>query len=74
MSTTTKPCTNGPRHTWSWVKNVANGQINGRGARFTLRGLYRCACGQQKAGAANNDGPDLRGLLGTPSSTTTAQP
>lgn len=69
MTERAKPCKTGPRHTWAWVKNVANAQIGGRSARFTLRGLYRCTCGQQKVGAANHNGPDLRGLLA--SSTTT---
>ncbi len=73
MKTTTKPCTNGPRHTWTWAKNTTTARIGANTARFSLRGLYRCACGQQKAGPANHNGPDLRELV-TPSSTTTAQP
>lgn len=61
---TTKPCTTGPRHSWGWVKNVANTQVGGRSVKVTLRGLYRCACGAKKTGAPNHAGPDLRGLVG----------
>lgn len=64
MTSTTKPCPLGQRHTWVWGKNVTNAQIGGRSARFTLRGLYRCACGAKKIGAPNHDGPDLRGVVG----------
>lgn len=59
-----KPCINGPRHTWAWRKNVTNSQIGGRSAKFSLRGLYRCACGAVKVGAPNHDGSDLFGLVG----------
>lgn len=74
MTARTKPCKNGPRHAWSWVKNLTTAQAGGRVTRFRLHGLYRCACGQQKVGAPNHDGPDLRALIGIPSSTTSTQP
>lgn len=61
--TPTKPCSIGPRHAWMWVKNVTNSQIGGRSASFTLRGLYRCACGAKKIGAPNHDGPGLLGVI-----------
>lgn len=46
MTAPTKPCKNGPRYKWTWLKNVASSQVGGRGtyAYFTLRGLYRCEC------------------------------
>ncbi len=60
-------CTLGPRHTWAFVKNVSVGtmSITGRGssAHFSLKGLYRCACGAQKRGAYNPNGADLRQLV-----------
>lgn len=65
MSAPIPPCTNGPRHTWAWAKNITNAQIGGRSAKFSLRGLYRCACGAKKVGAPNHDGPDLRGIVGS---------
>lgn len=52
-----KPCTQGARHTWAWLKNVTNSQIGGRGASFSLRGVYRCACGAKKVGAPNHNAP-----------------
>lgn len=47
----TKQCTNGPRHTWEWVKDVTlqtsprPGYIN-----FSRKGVFKCACGQRKYG------------------------
>lgn len=52
-----KPCTHGPRHKWTWLKNTTSGQIGGRGASFSLRGIYRCACGERKAGVPIHDAP-----------------
>lgn len=68
MTVPTKPCKIGPRHKWTWLKNVASSQVGGRGvyAYFTLRGLYRCACGAQKIGGPSNSGPDLRDLFYEP--------
>jgi hypothetical protein len=65
----TKPCTQGPRHTWTFVKNASVGSLThtarGSVGRFTLKGLYRCACGATKYGAHDpNQGGDLRGLIG----------
>lgn len=60
----TKPCTKGPRHTWTWVNNCTSAKITGRSASFTLRGRYRCACGAVKFGRPNHNGPDLRGVTG----------
>lgn len=65
----TKPCTLGPRHTWAFVKNASVGSLTptsrGSFGRFTLKGLYRCACGATKYGAHDpNDPGDLRGLVG----------
>ena len=45
-----KPCTLNPKHKWELVKNINQTVINGRSARLSLRGLYRCACGATKLG------------------------
>ncbi len=68
MTAPTKPCKNGPRHKWTWLKNVASSQVGGRGtyAYFTLRGLYRCECGAKKVGVPNHNGADLRDLFQPP--------
>lgn len=65
MTAPTKPCKIGPRHKWTWLKNIASSQVGGRGtyAHFTLRGLYRCECGAKKVGRADNSGADLRDLF-----------
>ena len=52
-----KPCTQGPRHKWTWLKNTTSSLIGGRGASFSLRGIYRCACGERKAGEPNHNEP-----------------
>lgn len=57
----------GAKHSWSFVKNVSVGsmQITSRGStgRFSLKGLYRCACGQTKYGRFDPNGSDLRGIV-----------
>lgn len=50
-----KKCTLAPRHQWTWTKNVTNGQVGGRGINLSLRGIYRCKCGEQKVGTPNHD-------------------
>lgn len=70
----TKPCTNGPRHTWAFVRNASVGRVvhtsRGSHGKFTLKGLYRCTCGATKYGAHNPNQPgDLRGLVGELSNT-----
>lgn len=61
-----KPCTNGARHKWEFVKNVreATMTVTARGTvgRFKLKGVYRCACGETKYGLFNHNGADLRNL------------
>ncbi len=52
-----KPCTQGPRHKWTWLKNTTSSLIGGRGASFSLRGIYRCACGARKVGEPNYNEP-----------------
>jgi len=64
MKKTTNPCTTGPKHKWTWVRNVTKGSISASGAHFSLHGQYNCACGASKLGLSNHNGPDLRGLLG----------
>lgn len=70
----TKPCTNGPRHRWTFVKNASVGSIThtsrGSNGVFSLKGLYRCACGATKYGQHDpNQAGDLRGLIGQLSNT-----
>lgn len=63
----TKPCTLGPRHSWSWKKNVRVGSLTvtsrGSTARYSLKGLYTCACGATKHGRPDPNGTDLRGII-----------
>lgn len=70
----TKPCTNGPRHSWDFLKNVSVGSIThtSRGSHgvFSLKGLYRCDCGATKHGLHDPRQPgDLRDLTGVLSNT-----
>lgn len=70
----TKPCTNGPRHSWAFVSNTSVGSLThtsrGSFGRFSLKGLYRCTCGATRIGAPDHNAPgDLRGLVGTLSNT-----
>lgn len=52
----TTPCTKGTRHKWHFVKNTTNGMSVSRGGiRLTLRGLYRCECGQTKLSTADHE-------------------
>ena len=61
--------TSGARHSWLFVRNVNVGamRITSRGStgRFSLKGLYRCACGQSKYGQYDPNGSDLRGVIET---------
>lgn len=47
---TTKPCTIGKRHKWTFVNNqtVTSGTLTT--IRLSLKGLYRCECGEKKFG------------------------
>ena len=38
------------RHKWSFLRNVEVWRIGPLTGRMTLRGLYRCDCGQRKYG------------------------
>lgn len=61
-----KACTNGPRHKWTWLKNTTSAQVSSRSASFSMRGLYRCACGARKAGEPNHNEPSsLNELVAT---------
>jgi hypothetical protein len=64
----TKPCTTGPKHKWTWVKNVttSKGTFGSRGTmvHLSLRGLYKCECGATRNGNPNDNGHDLRQLEG----------
>jgi len=45
-----KPCTKGKRHKWVFVANHNCRTESLRTIGWTLRGLYKCACGQRKYG------------------------
>lgn len=51
-------CTLAARHKWEWVKDVTNmtATITEKGARRTIsrRGVYKCACGAERQGAARS--------------------
>ncbi|WP_441280619.1 hypothetical protein [Tardiphaga sp. 862_B3_N1_1] len=64
MTTKPKPCTSGPKHQWAWLKNTTVTKGSMRQVHISLRGLYRCECGERKYGKPNHNGPDLRGLVG----------
>ena len=51
----TKPCTLGPRHKWTWMKNVTQTTQSGRSFRMSARGLYKCKCGATKIGLTEAD-------------------
>lgn len=55
MNQKIKPCTHGARHKWQFVKNTTNAQAGGRGISISLRGIYRCECGQKKLGEAGHE-------------------
>lgn len=46
-----KPCTEGKRHKWVHTHNISTVHQTLRTTRFSLRGVYRCACGEKKIGA-----------------------
>lgn len=49
-----KKCTHGKRHTWSFLRNVTEKRIYSSGSiQLSLRGLYKCRCGEQKLGMAH---------------------
>lgn len=54
MAIKLKPCTVGPKHSWTFKKNVTLKSVRitpkGTIAHIRYRGLYRCACGEQKYG------------------------
>lgn len=45
-----KPCTLGKRHKWEFVRNRVVTYKNARSTVLSMRGLYRCACGETKLG------------------------
>lgn len=47
------PCTIGKRHKWVFVKKQIRTTYMGSSARISKVGIYRCECGQRKAGAAD---------------------
>lgn len=63
----TPPCTLGPKHKWTWVRNFTQSSITylsrGSSCRISLKGEYKCECGQTRVGQSNHNGPDLRQLV-----------
>lgn len=59
----TKPrqCTNGPRHSWQWVKNVTVTRGTLSHVQISAKGLYRCACGERKYGPHNHNATEAVG-------------
>lgn len=59
---TTKPCTLAPKHKWTFDRNVTQGTFGPGTLTMSVRGLYRCACGATRIGAANQNAPgaDIR--------------
>lgn len=45
-----KPCTEGKRHKWDFVRNHNCRTESLRSIGWTLRGLYKCKCGALKYG------------------------
>ena len=45
-----KKCTVGKRHKWEFVRNVSEASFGCFHASFSLKGLYKCACGATKHG------------------------
>ena len=63
----TPVCTLGVKHKWVFVKNgqvtkTSSSMGGGCSVQISLRGLYKCACGQSRIGQANYNAPnaDLR--------------
>lgn len=58
MAAKQKPCTIGPKHKWDWIKDttVRNVSLGGLGGSMSIsrKGIYTCACGQRKYGAARS--------------------
>jgi len=56
MATKQKPCTVTPKHSWTFVSNVkftrASHGPGGSRVSISLRGKYRCECGEVKYAAA----------------------
>lgn len=46
-----RKCKLGSRHKWVFQHNVQITRINGNRGSVSLRGLYKCQCGEQKQGS-----------------------
>lgn len=57
MSAKPKPCTLGPKHKWTWLKNakITMFTFGGRASagQLSLKGIYKCECGEKKTGQPN---------------------
>lgn len=45
-----RTCTLGKRHKWQFVRNVKFAQVSMQSTSLSIRGLYKCACGETKHG------------------------
>ena len=45
-----KKCTKGGRHKWKFEKNYMKISCTTKSTRVSKQGLYRCECGEWKAG------------------------
>lgn len=67
MAAKQKPCTLGSKHKWIWVRNITISTIKytprGTTGHHSLRGEYKCECGEIRIGQSNPNGEDLRSLL-----------
>lgn len=67
-----KKCTLGPKHKWTFVKNVTIENRKVAWVQFSLRGRYKCACGETKLDTpnpndtSNTDLMDVVNALATP--------
>ena len=52
-------CTLAPQHKWVFQRNVVSSKgVGGGVTKLSLRGKYRCACGETRIGAVNQNAPN----------------
>lgn len=52
---TLRACTTGNRHKWEFAHNRITHSGGPRTIRISMRGVYRCACGETKLGAPGHE-------------------
>lgn len=56
MRATAKPCTLGPKHKWTHVRDITIKNISmgprGTTVRMSARGEYKCECGGKRIGTS----------------------